>query len=307
MKLNKKILIYGGSSFIAQNIVSHFKALNYSVDAVVRNKNFYKTNRYSNMHILNQRKKDDLVRVYKNNNYDIVIHAAGTSTVYHGNQNPDLDYKSNVITTIKNYEALRDSGCNSKFIYLSSSAIYGNSLKDLKEDDVANPLSVYGKNKLKAEGFLQNNASKDDIPLLILRIFSVYGEGLKKQVMWDAVTKLTTGNNSFKGTGAEIRDFVSVADVIDFIDFAIKKDKTGVFNVGTGKATTIMYLIKKIARFIEYKDEILFDGNYNSFIQQRVVANIEKARSSGWESKYSIDDELEDYLKWIMQELRIKK
>lgn len=307
MKLNKKMLIYGGSSFIAQNIVSHFKALNYSVDAVVRNKNFSKTNRYSNIHIINQGKKNDLVRVYKTNNYDIVIHAAGTSTVYHGNQNPDLDYESNVITTLKNYEALRDSGCNSKFIYLSSSAIYGNSQKDLKEDDVANPLSVYGKNKLKAEGFLRNNASKDDIPLLILRIFSVYGEGLKKQVMWDAVTKLATGNNSFKGTGEEIRDFISVADVIDFIHFAIKKDKTGVFNVGTGKATTIRYLIKKIARFIEYKDEILFDGNYNSFIQQRVVANIEKARSSGWESKYSIDDELEDYLKWIMQELRIKK
>ena len=51
----------------------------------------------------------------------------------------------------------------------------------------------------------------------MLRLFSVYGEGLEKQLLWDACNKLSSGNRTFFGTGEETRDFMHVSDVAKYV------------------------------------------------------------------------------------------
>ena len=84
------------------------------------------------------------------------------------------------------------------------------------------PISDYGKTKLMAEKELlkvKNNS------IFILRIFSIYGIGLKKQIIWDACKKFKKNELTFRGDGNEKRDYLNINDFTKLSEKIINSKK----------------------------------------------------------------------------------
>lgn len=145
-----------------------------------------------------------------------VIHLAGGATVGRSVDDPHRDYLSNVATTEIVLETLRPLS-SVPFVLASSAAVYGAGHDAaILCDAPLRPGSPYGHHKLMAEILSRGHAQAFGTPLTICRLFSIYGAGLRKQLIYDACWRLArlgpTGTLKLGGTGAERRDWLHVSD-----------------------------------------------------------------------------------------------
>ena len=106
-----------------------------------------------------------------------------------------------------------------QLIYPSSPAVQGEHTNTpIKEDYVGKPASPYGYHKKIVEDLCQSYSEKYSLKISVVRLFSVYGNGLKKQLLWDAYNKIRYSSKEveFWGTGEETRDFIHIEDVLIF-------------------------------------------------------------------------------------------
>ena len=136
-----------------------------------------------------------------------IFHIAGGSSVPLSLENPYLDYQRTVGTTIDVLEFARLNSPETKIIYPSSAAVYGSINKDrISEKTPLKPVSPYGVHKKIAEYLCLSYGQHFSIATSVVRLFSVYGIGLRKQLLWDACSKLSRNEVTFFGTGHETRD-----------------------------------------------------------------------------------------------------
>ena len=91
--------------------------------------------------------------------------------------------------------------------------MYGNAdALPIAESTPINPISPYGVHKQIAEELIRSYAHHFSLSVAIVRFFSLYGPGLRKQLLWDACTKIEKGDFDFYGTGHEVRDWLHVQD-----------------------------------------------------------------------------------------------
>ena len=116
-------------------------------------------------------------------NFDVIINCAGDSVVknsYNTNLNNDYKIILDVIKYIIKYTP------ESKLIQISSASVFGNSINSHK----LKPISPYAKRKLSCENLLEKFSKKYKINYKILRFFSVYGNGIRKQLFWETCKKI---------------------------------------------------------------------------------------------------------------------
>ena len=122
--------------------------------------------------------------------FDIIFHLAGNASVPASVQNPSMDFEKNLSTTFKLLEGLR-ANPQIHLIYASSAAVYGNPRRlPIHESDHLAPLSPYGVSKLACENYVAIYSKLYGIRASSVRMFSLYGPGLQKQVVFDIFQKL---------------------------------------------------------------------------------------------------------------------
>jgi len=191
-----------------------------------------------------------------------------------------------------------------KIIYLSSAAVYKPKLTRLTEKSKIDPISVYGKFKNESEKKLIKIQKKFKFDLFILRIFSIYGIGLKKQIIWDAFNKFKINNPVFRGSGDEKRDFINIYDFLNVIKIILNKNfkkKINIFNVGSSFSYKIKDLVSKISKFYRNK-KFIFDNIEINRIPKNMICNNSKLRSLGWKPKKKLDEELKKYFIWFKKQ-----
>src|SRR5262249_45379081 len=138
-----------------------------------------------------------------------------------------------------------------------------------------------------------------------LRVFSAYGPGLRRQVIWDICSKLLHDPEPiFQGTGKESRDFVHAADVARAVwQVAITALLEGEsYNVATGCETTIAELTDQIGRLLSLRRPIRFDGRIPPGMPSRWRADISKLGGLGFQPAISLKQGLTEYVAWYRQE-----
>ena len=240
---NKKILIIGGYGFIGKNLYGRLKKTN----KVLR---FGKTNKAT--------KKINLKNLKKiKYNFDIIFYCAGSGTVALSKTNPREDYYRNVISVKETLKYINFLSNKPDLIFVSSAAVYGNSIKNKK----LKPISNYGKNKLLAEKAVIKFCKKEKIRSIILRFFSIYGPGLKKQLIWDAINKFKKKDFTFYGTGNEIRSWMFIDDAIKLIIYSYKKlsTKQQIFNLSSGENIKVKAILNNLLNKLKLKNKIEFN------------------------------------------------
>jgi UDP-glucose 4-epimerase len=198
-----------------------------------------------------------------------IFHLAGGSSVGSAIAQPREDFNRTVVSMAELLEWVRQYAPETRLIAVSSAAVYGAGHSGpIAESATLVPYSPYGYHKLMMEKLCSSYGASFGVASVIPRLFSVYGPGLKKQLIWDICGKLATGADDIVlgGTGQEIRDWVHVEDVVQAMiacaDLAAYSSP--VVNVGSGLALTVAEVANLVAsawaRRGQGKPRISFSG-----------------------------------------------
>jgi UDP-glucose 4-epimerase len=297
-----KILVIGSKGFIGSHVYKYFSEKSdyscWGCDVVVD----YTDDHY----ILVDHITSDFNEVFEKNQFDICINCAGAASVPDSIKNPFRDFSLNVHHVAMVLEAIRKHGNDCRFINMSSAAVYGNPEKlPISENASCSPLSPYGKHKLFAEEICKEYHEYFGIKTCSLRIFSAYGPGLRKQILWDIYQKSLQANTvNLFGTGSETRDFIFIDDIVDAIHKVILAGdfNAGIYNIGSGQEMTIRELADTLLEEMQYRGRLIFSGNERKGDPINWKANISRIRTLNFEPKSSIKAGTKLYVRWLREE-----
>jgi UDP-glucose 4-epimerase len=238
---------------------------------------------------------------------DVCIHCAGRASVPLSITDPAADYYSNVVLTFEVLEGLRKYAPGCKFIFLSSAAVYGNPRTlPVTESEPANPLSPYGFHKLQGELLCLEFARVYGLQTASIRIFSAYGPGLRRQVLWDICQKVITGQSLIlKGTGNESRDFIHARDIARALHIVATKApmKGDVFNLANGSEVTIRDIAEMVLDSLGANYTLQFDGVVPPGTPLNWCAEMSKLSSLGFDVSVPFNQGVKTFAKWCRAEL----
>ena len=295
----KRIIIIGSKGFIGSNLHNYFSLKGYEVWGADVVTDYVNLEQY----FLIDASNADLSSVFKHLKYDLCINCSGAASVPDSIINPLRDYYLNSVNVFKILAAIKSFQPDCKFINLSSAAVYGNPKSlPVKEDADIKPLSPYGIHKLQAEQICKEFYDFYNIRTCSLRIFSVYGEGLQKQLFWDLYKK-TKGGIPIKlyGTGQESRDFINVFDLARAIDLVSKFSnfKADILNIANGKEIYIKDATNLFFSFFDNEINYSFSGEQREGDPINWVADISTLISYGYMPSIDINTGLQRYYEWI--------
>jgi UDP-glucose 4-epimerase len=230
---------------------------------------------------------------------DIVVHLAAIKSVPFSMEHPEVTHQTNVLGTRNLFDASRRLGVQ-RFILVSTCAVYGEAkYLPIDEDHPLRPMSPYAKSKIEAERYCLDSKSGGSPDTMILRLFNVYGPGQPADGYSGVITRFIESMKVGKpvtiyGTGKQCRDFVNVEDVSAAIIRSIKAHRRlcGVYNIGTGRATTISELERIIATLLSDSPKVNHMRARPGDIK-RSQADIGKARKYlGFSPAISLEDGL---------------
>ncbi|KAA3667411.1 MULTISPECIES: NAD-dependent epimerase/dehydratase family protein [Pectobacterium] len=300
----KKILITGICGFLGSNLALELTASGYDV--------FGLGHRGENFDFIQSKIKKivisdiniESIRSF-NIQFDTIVHCGGSGAVSFSVINPEQDFNRSVLTTLYSLEYIRLFSPSTRFIYPSSPAVQGCTSSNIfRVQDPLNPVSPYGTHKKIAEDLCRSYALNYNLDYTIIRFFSIYGDGLQKQLIWDAVNKLSesnTGTVEFWGTGNETRDWIHVSDATELIRLVIEKaTEHKILNCGAGLSVSIKDTVKLLANKLNAdRCEISFNGKIKAGDPQHYLADISESLSLGWEPKVSLESGIDRYIKWF--------
>ena len=297
-----KILITGVFGFVGNNIFFHLKK-KFDVLGIGRKKNFKLKihNRLINKKVT----KTNLVNL--NFLPDIILHCAGSSSVIRSYENKKLDFTKNVETTKEIVKFIQYCKIKPRIVFFSSAAVYGNNCN--KNRKKTKPISPYGKNKLLSEKILIEKSKKFKFKINILRFYSIYGCGLKKQLIWDACKKMNNQKNTYFGTGNEIRSWINIKDVNRLIQLLIKKRSISnqTLDISGNDVVKNKFLVKKLFKLLNTNKVPYFNKKNKKGDPTDQIFNNSILKNLGWKPKINLSNGLKEYVQWYKKNSKKQK
>ncbi|MER9234969.1 SDR family oxidoreductase [Mesorhizobium sp. M0622] len=194
-----------------------------------------------------------------------VYHLAGGSTVGQSIADPLRDFEQSVVSAACVLDFLRRHAPDAYVVLASSAAVYGGGhFGPIRVDAALDPYSPYGHHKRMVEELGRSFSTAYGQPISVARLFSVYGEGLRKQLLWDLCRRLAAGETDIVlgGTGAEMRDWHHVSDVVRLIHRVLPANaaRFAVYNVGAGAAASVRTIAGMVLEAWGGKHRLSFSG-----------------------------------------------
>ncbi len=299
-----KVLITGGAGFIGLSLC---KRLSKSHDVTILDL----PERFTQEHRMYRVAECDITD-YKAlssiDRHDIVFHLAAQSSGFNSHQDPEHDIRTNALGTLNvaKWSALNNVD---HLVYASSMAVYGNG-ESIKENDSINPTSYYGISKYSGELYVKNMTRSFDVPHTILRLFNVYGPGQdmsnKRQGMLSIYLEQALRSDTIRITGSKdrFRDCVYIDDVVNAFEMTMSKSemKNNVYNVGSGKKSTVEEIISHIYSSLGRDKFEIEDVGGHTGDQIGNYANNEKISKLGWKPLTSIEEGIDSFCNFLTKE-----
>lgn len=306
----KKVLVTGGLGAIGYNLIKKLNELNFEI-RIIDNLTSGISN-FSNLidtNILDITNNEKLETYFKNYKPNYIFHLAAHFANQNSVDHPRSDTETNILGLINILESQKNNNELKKFIYASSSCVYGNASR-MSEDVSVNPFETpYAINKYVGELYTNYYNKIHSIPAVIIRVFNSFGPGEMpgkyRNVIPNFILKaLKNEDIVITGTGEETRDFTNVGDTVNlFIKLATSDfNSSEIFNGGTGKKTTIKYLADTIIRLTKSKSKIIFKEKRDWDHVNDRCSNIEKSRDLlGYSPCKDFEEGLIETINWILK------
>ena len=292
-----KVLVTGAAGFIGGSLAEHFRERGAQVFVDVSRVDSGVTRRWP-------LSEPGLVQAMAGESPDVIVHAAGSGTVGKVAAQPALELPANLGALLAVLQYAQHHAPAARVVLLSSAALYGNApATPQRESDARAPVSLYGVAKSQAEQLAAYYAAQHGLHTTAVRLFSVYGPGLRKQLLWDAMVKFSQGRSDFFGTGQERRDWVHIDDVCSFMACLVAaplQPGLDVFNCAGSPATTaeVLSVLAQAAN----APSPSFSGHSRPGDPVSLVADCAKAqRELGWCAAIDWADGAKRYAEWFLR------
>ena len=252
-----KLLVTGGAGFIGSHLVERLLArgdetvildnLNDYYDPCIKRENLKGFIRSKGVVFVEGDILDAplLDRISNEHKFDVIVHLAARAGVRPSLEQPLLYEQVNCGGTLNLLEMARKRGVK-RFVFASSSSVYGDVSVPFREDAEMRPLSPYGVTKAACELFCRNYHHLYGISCNALRFFTVYGTRQRLDMAIHKFAALIDKGQPvpFYGDGTTRRDYTYYTDIIDGVVGAIDRDLGfEVFNLGESRTTDLSRLV----------------------------------------------------------------
>lgn len=254
---------------------------------------------------------------------DAVIHFAGYKAVGESVKKPVEYYSNNLGTTLTLIDTMRNNGCKS-IVFSSSATVYGDpDSLPLDENAPKKPATnPYGWTKWMIEQILADTAKADpEWNVVLLRYFNPVGahpsglmgedpKGIPNNLMpfvsQVAVGRRDTvhvfGNDYDTPDGTGVRDYIHVCDLaaghVAALDWMDGKTGTEIFNLGTGKGTSVLEIINAFSRACGHDLPYVIDPRRPGDIAENYASCEKASKELHWHATTNIDDMCRDSWNW---------
>lgn len=313
----KRFLVTGGAGFIGSHLVD--RLLSSSVDqiTVVDDFNSFYAPEIKRANIrehlsdpryklieVDIRDRAGLEEVFKQNNFDCIVHLAARAGVRPSLSEPQLYTETNINGTVNLLELARHHSIK-QFVFGSSSSVYGiNAKVPFSEvDPIRQPISPYAATKAAGELLCHTYSHLYGLRCVCLRFFTVYGPRQRPDLAIHKFAKLITAGKPIPvfGDGTTRRDYTYVDDIIDGVVAAINYDKSDyeVFNLGESRTVELKELITLLERELDTHAIIDRQPPQPGDVPQ-TFADVSKARALlGYNPQTQIEAGLHRFVEWF--------
>jgi UDP-glucuronate 4-epimerase len=321
-------LITGGAGFIGSNLCDYLLKNNHKIIIIDNFNDFYnpdiKRNNIIEMkHLMkiNNIPDDNLIieegdlrditfltKVFSSYKIDLVVHLAAMAGVRPSILNPFLYNEVNIHGTLNLLDLCNEFGID-KFIFASSSSVYGNNKKlpFTESDSVDFPISPYAVTKKSGELLCHVYSHLYGINIACLRFFTVYGPRQRPDLAIYKFTELMLKEKqiSIFGDGTTERDYTYIEDIIQGIDKAIKWSNTGthkyeIFNLGRSDTVMLSYMVQRLEYELGVKANIKYLPMQPGDVAV-TYADISKSKEIlGYNPLTKFDDGISKFVKWFL-------
>ena len=318
------ILVTGGCGLIGHNVVSRLQKLGHQVSIVDNKTNYGIIPQAEIDYLISEREKkignnsfvyvndisnaDDLDKIFNIEAPEIVIHMASFPRQKVVNSNPALGSRTmsegllNLLETCNKYEVR-------KFIYMSSSMVYGDFTDDVKEDAICKPQGQYGIMKLAGEWLVRDYSRRTNLVHTIIRPSAVYGplDVEDRVISKFLLTAMRGGVLKINGE-KETLDFTYVDDAADGIVAAALSNNTEnkTYNITKSHSVTLLKAAQMALSLagggqLEVRSK---DADFPS----RGALNIDAARQDfGYDPKIDVEEGFQNYYNWLIDDMYFNK
>ncbi|WP_081470622.1 NAD-dependent epimerase/dehydratase family protein [Nitrosarchaeum koreense] len=259
-----KILIMGSEGFVGKNLV---KGLSEKHDIYTSDQLDSTDQNYSKCDITNYDSVEKIVR-----DVDAVIHLTAHSLVS-SLDGSITNARVNIMGLLNLLESCRKNSVP-KVIFTSASSLVGEPKSfHVNEDHTPKPKTAYGITKLTSEHYLRLYHELYGIDYTVFRFFNIYGPFQKNGLIPSIFNKIQNNDSiTIFGKGDQVRDYVYIEDILPFFEQAASSEigKNKVFNMGTGKGSTILEIVKNMSEILKIEPKIEYQpvrpGEIGNFV-----------------------------------------
>ena len=318
----KTYLVTGGAGFIGSHLCEALLGQGVRVLAVDNLCDFYDPEiKLTNLRSLlakpgfhfygaDIRDRKAMSSIFRENAIDLVIHMAAMAGVRPSIENPDLYFDVNVSGTQRLLEICREHDVK-RFIFASSSSIYGNNEVPFREEDrVDKPISPYAASKKSGELMCYTWHHLHDLSTICLRFFTVYGPGQRPDLAIHKFARAILAEQAITmfGDGNSARDYTYVKDIVNGICGAINRIEHfpgklyEIYNLGNSHPITLKDMIHKLENALGKKAKIKRRAMQAGDVEI-TFADISKAKQMlGYLPQTSFEDGLKYFADWLRSE-----
>ena len=310
-----RVLVTGGAGFIGSHLVDALMRCGYEV-VVFDN--------------LSSGKIENLRKWLKNRNFrfikgdlrrkeEIKKAVVDCDLIFHFAANPDVRaaaaaHFGDVIGTFNLLESLKDVGV-SKFVFASSSTVYGEAERIPTSEDYAPllPISMYGASKLACEALVSSYVHSLGFKAVILRLANIVGPRSSHGVIHDFIMKLRRNPKELEilGDGSQTKSYLYIDDCIDAIMLITEKfnGDVEVFNVGSEDQVNVRRIAEIVVEVLNLKDvKFKFTGGVNGGRGWKgdvkvMLLDVSKLKSLGWKPKYNSEEAVRKTAGYLAKEI----
>ncbi len=315
-----KILVTGGAGYIGSHAVRMLLQSNYKVIVYDNLVNGHKESLPAEAELVvgDLNDKEKLDKLFKKNNFDVVMHFAAFIEVGESMKNPAKFYRNNVANTLNLLEAMVNNNIK-KIIFSSTAALFGYPDKiPISETTKKCPVNVYGRTKLIIEQMLSDFDAAYDLKFISLRYFNAAGADfgigedhnpethlipLVLQVALGKRKEIKIFGIDYKTKdGTCIRDYIHVTDLVDAHMLALNKllsaNKSNFYNLGNGRGYSVKEIIE-VAREITGHPIPAIKSKRRSGDPAVLIADSTKIQKElGWKPKYGLKEIIKSAWEW---------
>lgn len=296
-----KILITGGAGFIGSHLADLLVS---KEDDVVAVDNLSLGTMGNINHLIHHKKfkfiKEDLLNehklknIFQENQFEAVFHLAANSDIQNSANDPGIDLQNTFMTTWNLLECCRLFHVG-QFVFASSSAVYGDTARELSEEDGSlAPVSYYGAGKLASEAFICAYSSMNHIRSWIIRFPNVVGERTTHGVIHDFIHKLKSNTRQLTilGDGRQKKPYMYVKDLVDAVYFIYRhaEERLNHYNVSAEDQITVTGIAKIICEEMHLPNvEFSYTGGTTGWRGDvpHYQYDLRKIHALGWRAGYS--------------------